>query len=222
MYLSDLGGALRRRWYVGVVGVFLIVGLALTAMKIVPAKYQTTATVVLLPPKLAIGAGANPFLALGGLQSTADVFARVMSDDETSRAIQASGGSKDFTVEADPTTPGPVLLVTVNGATATEADHTLSQILDRLPLALDRLQADASVGESFRMTASTVARQDPPTAVRKDQLRAVIVAAVLGVAITLLAAALLDGLISRRRGGGATLTVVGDGALEVAAAGDER
>ncbi|MCW2530013.1 MAG: hypothetical protein JWM76_4873, partial [Pseudonocardiales bacterium] len=58
-----LAWIMLRRWYLTFVGVLVTAALCAAAIVLVPAKYQASASLLLLPPKTAVGNGGNPYLS---------------------------------------------------------------------------------------------------------------------------------------------------------------
>ena len=206
MDLSDLLRLCRRRWYVVLLGLMMTMGLVLLALRLVPATYESTADVLLLPAKTTVGPGNNPYLALDGLQTIADVVSRAMVDETSVRSVEAAGGSDRFEVSADPTTNGPVILISVDEESGAAAENTLGLVLDRLPTTLQSIQQDAGVPQAFRITSLEIT-ENAPVEVRKSQLRAALVALAGGIALTLLVVSIVDTVLTRRREAGSAVPI---------------
>ena len=199
MYLSELRQAIMRCWYVAVLGLVVSAAIVLGALRLVPAQYETKAEILLLPPQTTTGAGGNPYLSLGGLQSTADVVARSVMTEDVVASVRAGGGSDRFVVETDRTTSGPLMLVTVTDPDRQLASRTLSLVVAAVPQTLNDLQAASDVKPSFRITSEVITSQKEPLAGHKSQVRAAIVALAAGLVGSLGAVSLTDSLVSRRR-----------------------
>jgi hypothetical protein len=190
---------LARRWYVVLVGVLAVLALCWGTAVLVPAQYDVTSTVLLLPPETIVdGEPVNPLMNLGGLDGVTDVLSTAFED--TSEA----GLDAEYTVERDLTLAGPVVLVNVSDTSPKDALGVQTLLLDRLPVKLDELQEAVGVPNSARITSTVLTEDDTPKSNRKSQIRAVLVVAVVGLAGTYLAASALDGVIlGRRRSRGA-------------------
>jgi uncharacterized protein involved in exopolysaccharide biosynthesis len=199
MYFSDFWHALIRRWYAVTLGVLGTVGLCLLVVIAVPATYQARASVVLLPPRTIVGRGGNPYTGLGGLQPAADVVARAMTDSTIASRIRLAGSSGAYQVDPDPSTSGPVLLILATGSTPAGALSTMRQVIAEVPVTLKSLQTSSGVAQQYLITSTVVTRPQAATAVRKTELRALLVAVAGGVAITLFGTAFLDSWLVRRR-----------------------
>lgn len=198
MSVSGLPRTLIARWYLTLIGVVVTVGLVVVAAIAVPVSYQAKASVVLIPPANATSNGGNPLLGLTGLQSAADVLARVMVDPVEVNRLKQQGVTNKYTVARDLTTDGPVLLVTVDGADSAGVLGELKMILADMPSTLALLQQSLT-GKSDQIGLIPVNTADKPTSDRKSQLRAVIVAAVIGLMLTILIVNVGDRLLLRHR-----------------------
>jgi hypothetical protein len=192
---------LRRNWLVGIIGVLVTFGLVVAAAGLVSAKYVATSQMVLLPP-LAPNAGyngvVNPYLGLEGLESMADVVSSAMMDDQTAKTLQNAGVSS-YSVQWDSLSAGPVLLVQVIEPTAEQASNAITVLDEQVPLTVARLQGDASISPNSFITAAVIARPSTPTRSGKTQLRAALLALVVGLILTLLAISLMDARRIRRK-----------------------
>jgi hypothetical protein len=200
MYLSDLAKGLGRRWYFVVLGLLATAALCVGAMRLVPVDYIAKSSVLLLPSSSTIGTGGNPYLALGGLQVAADVLARAMTDDTITNQIAPQGGTAKYTVERDTTTSGPMLIVTATDVTNDGAVATLDAALAQAPKLLSRLQSSVGAPSDTLIGLGAITQDTIAEPVIKSQLRAVILAGVGGLALTVFGTNLLDALLIRRRG----------------------
>lgn len=204
MTTKELLRVFLRRWYVVVAGLLVTAGLCVFAVRLVPPTYTTAVSVLLLPPTSTLNAEGNPYRALAGLQLAADVLARSVSDTETVNEIAPPTGTATYEVVRDVTTSGPILLVTTQDSTDSGALDTLHAVLQVMPERLATLQTSAGAPPESLLTMSVIANTDVAEVDRKSQIRAVIVAAVLGLALTMLLAAAIDGALRKhsRSGGG--------------------
>lgn len=198
MYLSDLRVVLLRRWYLTMVGLLTTAGLCVLAAHSFPSTYEARANVVFLPPHSAVAETANPYLALGGLDTASGVVARAMSDSATSRELAAAGVGT-YSVVPDLAAGGPVLLVTAGDTTPESTLTSLSTVLDRLPRVFVKLQTAADSPTRSLITLELITRDTKPTEVRKQLYRGLLLALAMGATATLLLAAFIDGLLMRRR-----------------------
>ena len=201
MYLSDTFQMLVRRWVLVIIGLIVTIGLVFMAARLVAPEYESKANVVLLPPQLASDVGANPYLSLAGLQNTSDIIARAMSAEETVTKVKAAGGSPDFEVKTDPTTSGPLLLITTQESTPEQSKASLDLLVAEVPVILKQIQDADSIKSTFQITSAVITEQKVPTVVRQSQVRAMFVAAVLGLLGSLLIISLIDSRLLRKKDG---------------------
>jgi hypothetical protein len=198
MESSGLIGSAFRRWYVTLLGLVATLGLCALALQLVPAKYEATARVLLLPPASTVQKGGNPYLQLGGLDAAVSILGRSMSDAENQLALQAAGSTAKFTIGPDDLTSGPVLLLTADAKTPAQVLGSLQIALDRVPTSLAAIQRSVSVPKASMITSTVITQDNEAKVVRKSQIRAVVVAAVAGIILTLMIAALVDVRLRRR------------------------
>ena len=189
--------ALGRHWRLVPVGILASLGLCVLASFAVPPAREVTARVLLVPAMSATNLGANPYLALGGLEPAVSVLARAMSAPDATRSLTSVGAAGTIDSAPDAGTNGPVLLVSVQGTSSATALRTLDLVLAQAPQTLVQLQRNVGVKGDALITATIVSRDTRPITVRKKQFRAVLLAAVVGVAATMFGIALLDRLVTR-------------------------
>lgn len=193
---------LRRNWHIVILGLIVTIVLAGAAAILIPAKYVATTQVVLLPPRSQADAGynnvVNPYLDIGALISMADVVSSAMSDDETVQTLKNAGAS-NYTVVEDASSNAPVLIVTAQGSSPATASNDVTLVTNQVSPTLARLQNDASISPSSQITAQMIASPSIPAKSSKTQIRAVAVALVCGLVLTLLAVAVIDSWRMRRR-----------------------
>ena len=201
MYLSDLLAGLGRRWYVLALGLIATAALCVGATILVPVDHVAKSSVLLLPPKSTVGTGGNPYLALGGLQAAADVLARAMTDGATVKEIAPLTGTASYTVQPDATTHGPMLVIEATDVSGAGAVATLDAILRRAPVVLHDLQSGVGAPTDSLIGLYPITHDVVADTVSKSQIRAVILAGVVGAALTLFGTTLLDAFLLRRGGG---------------------
>lgn len=198
MNLRDLLGAMRRRWYLVLVGLVLTGAMCLGAMQFVPAHYKASATVLLLPPSSTVGAGGNPYLSLGGLRGAVDVLGRAMLSEQTTKELTNGSTEETYTLEADATTNAPMLVLDVNSQSAEGALALMQSVLNRAPTVLSDLQAEVKAPTKSLVTLSVIARDSTAETDTKSQIRALIVALAAGLAFTVFFTILVDAGFRRR------------------------
>lgn len=220
MNLSELLAGLRRRWWLVALGLLATVALSVGAAVLVPSQQEIHATILVLPPQPATPVGAqpastatvptaapavgqvdeptNPYLALAGLEPAADVLARAMTGGAVQQDLTPAGSTAQFDVARDDSMAGPALLVTATDRTATKATTLLDAVITRMPEVFADLQKEAGVLPSATLSLQEVSRETKPIVDTKSQVRAVLVAAVGGLVLTVLVTYLVDGLVLRR------------------------
>ncbi|MFC4784712.1 hypothetical protein ACT8ZV_09570 [Nocardioides sp. MAHUQ-72] len=196
MLFADLPRLLLRRWYAVLPGLVVCVLLGLYAKQSVQPTVQMTASVVMLPPTHTVGVGGNPYMALAGLESAADVVARRVVTPKLERELK-DDGVESFTVVRDTGTAAPMLLITADGTDRAGVEQGIQALVDAVPGALLSLQQSAQVPDSDLITTQVVATPGQPLVSRSPQLRAVLVAVAAGLLMTLVLVVLLDLVVTR-------------------------
>jgi hypothetical protein len=127
----------------------------------------------------------------------ADVVARAMMDDETVQALQKAGVSQ-YTVQYDTLSAGPILILQTEGSTPQNASNSLAVLAKDVPLSVARLQREASIRRRSFISAQVIARPSTPAKSGKTQLRAMALALVAGLVLTLLAVSFAEARRIRR------------------------
>jgi uncharacterized membrane protein YgcG len=196
---SDVLGALRRRWYLLLLGAIGSLGLVMATLSLVPVTYQAKAMIVLLPPHNLTNTGGNPYLALGGLDSVSGVLSRSMSTEVIAEDVQKVAPGAEFTVEPDATTSGPVLLVTAEADSPAAALAATRKLVDVAPRQMALLQRTSGVDADSFITTSVVTRDARAMPQHKAQIRAVLAIGAASLAATVLGVAWIDGMLLLRR-----------------------
>lgn len=190
---GTLRQTLVRRWYVTLSGIIVTLGLVFGVSILVPATYEGKANMLLLQQELSgSNAGQNPFIALSGFLPFTDVVARSMQDTSVTTKLKGEGVHDPYTVARDLTTNGPVLLITIDGKNPDDVSRQLGLVVAQVPEVLQALQAAENVPADAQITSRTILQQDAPTTVRKSQMRAMLVAAALGLLATVAVASLIE------------------------------
>ena len=199
MITSDVLGALRRRWYLLLLGIVGTLGLMIAVISLVPVTYQAKAMIVLLPPRNLDNTGGNPYLALGGLDSVAGVLSRSMTTEIVADEVQKIAPGAEFTVEPDASTSGPVLLVTAEAESPAAALAATEKLVEVTPRQMVALQRSSGVGANSFITTSLVTQDATALPQHKAQIRALIAVGIGALAATVLGVAMIDGMLLRRR-----------------------
>ncbi|RAN76507.1 hypothetical protein B5P43_23200 [Bacillus sp. SRB_336] len=164
-----------------------------------PISYSANASSVLLPPSSTVGPGGNPFLYMGGLNQALDVLSKSLSSDESKKELLAPFDGADFDAGQDPTTSGPILLITAKAPTQAGTLSAMKSVMDAIPARLLKIQVDLKVPPASRITSTTLAVDEKPTLISKTRTQLTGVVGVLGLAATVLLIGLLDGILMNRR-----------------------
>jgi hypothetical protein len=169
-----------------------------------PRTYQSQASVVLLASRSAARqTGGNPYLSFSAsLTLTADALSREMMAPAVVQSLAARGYAESYTVTlpADTTaTTGSVLVVAVSGSDPASVQRTLRAVVAEVGTALVRIQGAVRPQDEIRVATLSVAPQ--ATLAVSQTARPIVVIAVLGLVGALGVPVLVDGWLTRRRGG---------------------
>lgn len=199
MYIRDLVASMVRRWYFLAAGLVLTAALCFLAFRLAPVTYESTGSVLLLPPKSSVGSRGNPFLYLGGLGQAAEVLTARLNAAEVRVPLETAHPDATFEIGPDPTTTGPILTVTVESTSREDSLATTTAALAAVPSTLTTLQTELAIPQGSQITVMALTVIDEPEMVVKTRNRAVIAVAGLGIAGTVLLTGFLDGLVGARR-----------------------
>ncbi|WP_010205788.1 hypothetical protein [Salinibacterium sp. PAMC 21357] len=200
MNFADTLRGLARRWYITVPGFVLAIILAIFTFTTVEPGYERTATQLLLPGEGTIPTGAtNPFLFLGGLTQSADVLVRSLNSEEVVGMVVEEYPGTEIAVSKDPSTSGPIILITVTATSDANAAAALTDILSRSSGVLSRLQTEQRVKTVDRIQISTLTHDQSSSLQQRNRLAATAGVGAGIVMLTVLAASLMEGLSRRGR-----------------------
>ncbi len=203
MRTLDLRGALRRRWYVLLVGILVTGALAVAALLKIGPAHEIRSSDLLLPPDVSVVAPesrepANPFLRLDGIDPALSVLVTKLMADDFSASMLEGAPDTDYTVAEDPLSQAPIVVIAVTGKDSAEASMVLDRVSEEMPRVLDNLQADAGITRSARITLVPLVRDEKPSKVIGGLLRIEILLIGVGLVGTLLLAGLWDALARSR------------------------
>lgn len=218
MNLAQTLRKLLRRWYILLAGLLLAGGAVVGVWMKVPPRFERSSTQVLLPGRASLPQGGqNPYLFIGGLTLAADVVVRAVGSENVAKELAEAHPGIEIEVSRDPSTAGPVILITVGATSDDEAAVVLQLLNQRTAAVLSELQQDEAIPARERMTVVTVTMDQHGTL--KDRTRLIVSAAagVGTVVLSVLVAALVEGLAGRRerRRSPAAEAPTGDGTEEV-------
>lgn len=198
MRLRSIGGILLRRWPLTILGLLVTVLLVADVVAMSPPQYQTTGSVVLIPPKDPDHPEANRYLGLSNLDQAIDVVVRSLGSDETREAVAEAEPDGAYDVVRDWTSGAPILIITASGTSSAEANAVLDAVLQQVPDVLTKLQGSLSIAEGAQITQLALTRDATPQLVLKPVLRAAVATGGLTLAFLLGLIAAVDNLILRR------------------------
>lgn len=189
MDLAEIFRVMRRRWYILLPGLLLTVGLAVGVAVTVPVTYQSQSTVILLNSEKATEAyDGNPFLSTQtSLTGMADGLARNLNSDGSVRELKSRGATGTFETKLADNAQGPLMWLTVTG---TDKAAVLSSDKILTAYAKERLkdfQDEQSVGSKAMIRMSTIVPPQNPVAQTKTRLQYMVMAAGLGLVLSLVA-----------------------------------
>lgn len=199
MIIRDLVASLLRRWYLVLAGFLATAALGLLVYQQVPATYQASASVVLVPPPTAVISGDNPYLYMGGLDQALSVLVVKLNSAAIAEPIGEANGDVTYVVGQDVTTSGPIMQVDVDGAETGATLSALRAVLDVIPGTLASLQEELAVEPGARISVLELAVDREVTIADGDQIQALLTAVAAGGASTLLLSGLLDRVLLKRR-----------------------
>lgn len=189
MDLAEIFRVTRRRWYVLLPGLLLTAGLVAAVVRFVPVTYQSQSTVQLLNSRKATAAyDGNPFLSTQtSLTGMADSLARNLNSDGSVRELKSRGATGKFEAKIADNAQGPLMWLTVTGtdkAAVLASDRILTAYAkDRL----EQFQEQQSVEPQAMIRLWPIVEPQPPVAQTKTRLEYMIMAAGLGLVLTLVA-----------------------------------
>lgn len=199
MFIRDLLVSCLRRWY------FLVAGLIITGFAtyfvfgMVTPSYEAKASVVLIPPAVAVTVGDNPYLYLGGLEQALGVLQVRVSSPEVAAPLLDQFPDSTISVSKDATTSGPIMAIEVSSDTPEQTMELLQSTLELVPSTLVELQYDLKVPALSVISSMPLSMDIEPTVNSKKQIQMTAMAAVGGLAATLLLTGFLDRVMSRTR-----------------------
>jgi hypothetical protein len=216
MVFSDLFGAIRRRWYVVVVGLVATMGLGYLAAATSPPTYTARGLVLLVPSKAAVGHGGNPLLVMDGLTLPASILVAYYQGAAAQTEAADVVPDATYEVSIDESTRGPVIAIDVADPTASGAIKALDYLAQSIPDNLSRLQTDVDAPSESVVSAMPLTMDTEATADTSAATRMRIAALGIGLVATLLLTSALDGLLVRRRRNRSGVTESGERRLRAA------
>ena len=202
MNFADTLRGLWRRWYIVLPGMLLSASLAVGVWNLIPPGYERSSTQLLIPGAASIPDGANPYLFLGGLTPAADVIVRAVGSENLLNEVVAENPGVEIEVSRDTTTAGPVILIVVTAASDVAAEQVLELLVERTATELDDLQETENIPVKNRMTVVPITVDSKSILQERSRFIAAGAAGLVGLALTLFVAGLVDGFSRQRKRGG--------------------
>ncbi|MCC3282358.1 hypothetical protein [Arthrobacter caoxuetaonis] len=190
---------LVRRWYLVLFGLAVTGLMCAAANYLVPPSYDARGSMVLMPPTANVGDDGNPYLLLGGMSEALDVLVRQANSPTVRDRVLDDFDSATYTVEADRTTSGSIVVVQATADTEAASLELLEGAMQTLPATLDRMQDELAVTQEQRIDIMPVVVDAEAVLNVKQTLQVVGVAGLIGLSATFMVTALLDGLLLHRR-----------------------
>jgi len=198
----DVLRMLLRRWYVVVVGLVLSIAVGATAWNAVEPEYERQGTQIVLPGLCSLPEGAtNPYLYLSGLSLPTDIVAQAVTGQSVLADVRREIPGAEVEVFRSGTS-APILTITVRARSDAAAEKLLGIMMERTVTTLTSMQESEDISSANRMSIMTLTADTQST---KDQRKRMLAAGGTGLGtlvLSLALAALIDGLVIRRRRSG--------------------
>jgi hypothetical protein len=216
---------LTRHWRVTAPAALVTVLLIGAAFRSSSPTYESTGSIVLLPPPEAPDleataepappptVGQNPFARYGDLSVVADILARVLESDSRQAEFESEGVT-GYEVVVNRLQRGPVVDVTGQGPNPEAAMRSTEIVLNEVNAVLSDLQEAEGADPDYFIRGASVDLPSTATAMYGSTVRTAIAALAVG-ALGTLGLAVLAEVIARRRA--ARPTVVADPVMSDAA-----
>jgi hypothetical protein len=199
---SPLLGPLRRRWYIVILGLLVTGFMAFSVSFGAATTYTNTASILLMPGQRTLPPGGNPFQHLADLSQVREVLVQSLSTrtatDSLLDAADAGTGAT-VTVTSDGETMGPVILLSATAATPQGAAAIVDASREALQARLDSFQDESRTPQPSRISALLVSQDAFAAEGGRQAVRTFIVIAAIGVAATLVLAAVVDKIVGWRK-----------------------
>ncbi len=196
--VAILEGILRR-WYVVALGLLIAVGGSLITWMSVPASYERSASMLMMPGQATLPEeSSNPYLFLGGLGTAADILTRAaVSDDAVTALADEFPPDTEVSIARDFSTSAPVIRITATSRLDSEAQVVVERATAVVTETLRDLQADQRVAVGQRIRIQVLFADDEGTLQQKTRIL-VTVGVGGGIALlSILAASITDAQIRR-------------------------
>ncbi|MFJ3905520.1 chain length determinant protein [Streptomyces sp. NPDC090025] len=188
MDLAEIFRVMCRRWYVLLPGLLLTAGLVVGAWLLVPVSYESQSTVAMLNSRKGAAADGNPFLSMEpSLTGMADSLARNINSDAAKAELKTRGLDETYEAKIADNAQGPLLWLTVKGEDSAEVLKGNKTLMAFTAERLKDLQADQSVAPEAMIRITTIVPPQDPQAQLKSKIQYLVMAAGLGLVLSLVA-----------------------------------
>ncbi|WP_405372083.1 MULTISPECIES: hypothetical protein [unclassified Microbacterium] len=198
MNIAETLRSLLRRWYIVVPGLLAAAALAVGMWHVQKPEYQRSATQMLLPGTASVPDGGNPYIYIGGLTQAADVVVRALGSRNVIEDVVGDRPNVEVEVSRDPSASGPLILVSVTAGSDADAEAVLARLVTRTTRVLGDLQDQEDISAASRIKIIPVAIDETSVLMQRDRLIAAAGAGLGAVALTLVLAVGVDGLVVAR------------------------
>ncbi|MFG2985127.1 chain length determinant protein [Streptomyces sp. NPDC048258] len=190
MDLAEIGRVMRRRWYVLLPGLLLTAAIVVGVHLVVPVTYRSQSTVTLLnSQKATVAYDGNPFLSTQtSLTGMADGLARNLNSDASLADLKALGVTGTPEAKIADNALGPFVWLIVTGSDperVLDSDRKLTTYAEKR---LTEFQAKQNVAPDAMIRMATIVPPQEPVAETKTRLQYLVMAGVLGLVLSIVAA----------------------------------
>ncbi|WP_223856970.1 MULTISPECIES: O-antigen ligase family protein [Streptomyces] len=201
--MREMGGVLRRRWYVMASLTLLGLLAGFHLHRSVPVEYESQSSIALLDStevaQLAPAFG-NPLSNAGGsLVVTADVLIRTLSGADAARALQGLGVTDPYTVGFAANASGPMLTLSVTGTDRAEVLEETNTLTAFAGEQLTALQAAAGVQPGHFVQTAPVVLPQTPVPLLKSRHQQVLAVVIAGTAAGFTLSFAVESVLTARR-----------------------
>ncbi|QEO15038.1 hypothetical protein FLP10_11885 [Agromyces intestinalis] len=205
MNLTESLRMLMRRWYLFFPAVILTMVLAFVVFFLVRPTYERNASLLLLPDSASIPEGGNPYLFMSGLSGVGDVVVRAANSQTFHDSITDEHPGTEVVIGRDQSTASPVIAISVESDDDDIAGVVLTTSIEHVTSTLNALQADEGISSDRRIVAVPLVADDTGVVVQRTRFMITAGVAAVGLLISILTPAIVEGMSRRRRRVGAAV-----------------
>lgn len=210
MDLFDVVKACFRRWYVVLPLIAISVVSAMQVYKSVQPVYYANAVVGMAPANSQVqfaapgsGLPRNGLMEAAGPSFIAQLVVLAMKDPGVVARVVADGGQPNYEVKMFPVLPNspqlPLLMVEATEPDPASSQKTVQVVSQQVPVVLRQVQAQAGVPDELQVRGISPAPPSPPVAAAPSRTKSGVALILGGVLLSILAAVIVDTVLSRRK-----------------------